>query len=64
MTMSISEQEIREFIIPRLAEAVNASGRYKRPECEGCRKVWTTIQTWFDDKEKERLEGFKKCMTK
>jgi len=52
----ILEKDIRQFIIPKLAEAVNAAGRYKRPECEGCKKVWKEIQDWFDEKEKNRIK--------
>jgi len=54
----ITEKDIRQFIIPKLAEAVNAAGRYKRPECEGCKKVWQEIQNWFDEQEKERIKDW------
>ena len=54
--MTITEKDIRQFIIPKLAEAVNAAGRYKRLECEECKKVWKEIQNWFDKKEKERFK--------
>ncbi len=54
--MNISGKDIREFIIPKLAEAVNVAGRYKSPHCEECKKVWQEIQDFFDEKEKERFQ--------
>lgn len=52
----VSEKDIRQFIIPKLAEAVNAAGRYKSPQYTECKKVWEEIQNWFDEKETERFK--------
>ena len=52
----ISEKDIRQFIIPKLADAVNVSGRYKSPQCEACKAIWKEIQDFFDEKETERLQ--------
>jgi len=52
----VSEEDIRDFIIPKLCEAVNAAGRYKSTQCTECKKVWLEIQTWFDEKETERFK--------
>lgn len=51
----MDDEELREFIIPKLAEWKLASGRFKRAECIGCQIAWQQIQGWFDEKEKERL---------
>ena len=51
----VSEKDIRNFIIPKLCDAVNAAGRYKNPQCAECKKIWKEIQDWFDEKETERF---------
>ncbi len=53
-------KELREFMIPKLAEWKVASGRFKRSECIGCQIVWKAIQGWFDEKEKKRIEELMK----
>jgi len=52
----MNEEELREFIIPKLAEWKNASGRFKRSECIGCQIAWKQIQDWFNHKEKKRFK--------
>ena len=54
--MPISEEDIRQFIIPKLYDAVNAAGRYKSPQCAECKKIWREIQDFFDEKETERFK--------
>jgi hypothetical protein len=52
----VTVKDIRDYIIPKLCEAVNAAGRYKSPQCAECKKVWLEIQDFFDEKERERFE--------
>ena len=51
-----ADRELRQFIIPKLAEWKTAAGRFKRSECIGCQIVWKEIQGWFDKKEKKRFK--------
>ena len=59
---TMDEKELREFIIPKLAEWKLASGRFKRSECIGCQVAWKQIQDWFNGKGKEQLEDIERAM--
>ena len=54
--MIMDDEELREFMIPKLAEWKRAAGGFKRSECIGCQIAWQLIQKWFDDKERERFK--------
>ena len=62
--MTLSAKQVREYIVPKLAEAVVLAGRFKRPECAECQRQWQLIQDWFDERERERLQCIKRNGTK